>query len=407
MRTLAASRSWVRYPTSSTYIEVYYGAGATDLLTTKFWMGIGLALLAAVTGAAQLPPQVELDRLLLRAEQRIEAERYKEADAALEEAGRLAQAEGLELPDRIWFQRASLALALDRPPDAVKFVTRYLQGADRDADHYQEALELIERAEAEVARREVVERVRPSPESLCRKNQDHAECWIEIKRDCWLWNGDKANLSAVEGSGECVNALAHGEWEWTWEYDERWSYTGRGVFEGGKQTARWVVTDENGQIRNEGPYSDGKKEGVWTERFFSASREPGHIHDTVFVGPYVNGRRHGYWKSSHPPGVRSEEPVESGEYRNGVKHGPWKTEYRSGNTHISRWVNGKLHGLSESRYANGQLLSRTPYLEGKQHGLRESFDERGKRTSWRCYEDGEETANSWRTKRRKPPCEER
>ena len=91
---------------------MYYGAGALDVVTAKFRMGIGLALLAAVTGAAQLPPQVELDRLLLRAEQRIEDERYEEAVAALEEAGRLAHAEGLELPDGIWFRRASLALAL-------------------------------------------------------------------------------------------------------------------------------------------------------------------------------------------------------------------------------------------------------------------------------------------------------
>ena len=81
-------------------------------MTTKFRMGIGLALLAAVTGAAQLPPQVQLDRLLLRVEQRIEEERYEEAVVALEEAGRLAHAEGLELPDRIWFRRASLALTL-------------------------------------------------------------------------------------------------------------------------------------------------------------------------------------------------------------------------------------------------------------------------------------------------------
>ena len=265
---------------------------------------------------------MELDRLLLRAEQRIEEERYEEAVAALEEAGRLAHAEGLELPDRIWFRRALLALALERPADAVKFVTRYLQGADRDTDHYQDALELIEKAEAEVARREVVERVRPSPESLCKKNQDHAECWIEIKRDCWLWNGDKTNLLAVEGSGQCVNALAHGEWEWTWEHDEPWSYTSTGVFEAGKQTGRWVVTGANGQFRNEGSYRDGKKEGVWTERFFSASREPEHIYDTVSVGPYVNGRRHGFWKISPAPDVRSEASVETGEYRNGMKHGP-------------------------------------------------------------------------------------
>ena len=376
-------------------------------MTTKFRMEIGLALLTAVTGAAQLPPQVELDRLLLRAEQRIEEERYEEAVVALEEAGRLADAEGLELPHRIWFRRASLAMALERPAEAVKFVTRYLRGADRDTGNYQDALELIERAEAEVARREVVERVRPSPESLCKKNQDAAECWIEIKRDCWLWNGDKTNLTAVEGSGGCVKALAHGEWEWTWKYEHGGWYTGTGVFEAGKQTGRWKVTYETGQIQNEGSYSDGKKEGVWTERFFSASREPGHIYDNVSVGPYVNGRRHGFWKISPPPDVRSEHPVESGEYRDGMKHGPWKRE-DDGWTSIFPWVNGELHGIYERRDANGRLRSRSSYREGKEHGLDEDFDERGKRTSWSCYEDGEATAQSWRTKkRRKPPCEER
>ena len=376
---------------------------------TKFRMGIGLVFLAAVTGAAQLPPQVQLDRLLLRAEQRIEKERYEEAVAALEEAGRLAHAEGLELPDRIWFRRASLALALERPAEAVKFVTRYLQNADRDADHYQDALELIEKAEAGVVRKEAVERNRPPRDSLCGYDNEEAECWIEIEPECWLWNGDKTNLSAAEGSGECVNALAHGVWEWTWEHDERWSYTGMGVFEAGKQTDRWVVRSANGQLRDEGSYRDGKKEGVWTERFFSASRQPGHIYDTVSVGPYVNGRRHGFWKISDEYDNDSGlESVESGEYRNGMKHGPWKDEFTDGDTTISPWVNGELHGIVERRDANGRLRGRTPYREGKRHGLDEDFDERGKRTSWSCYEDGEATAHSWHTKkRRKPPCEQR
>ena len=174
-----------------------------DVVTTKFRMGIGLTLLAAVTGAAQLPPKVQLDRLLLRADLGIEEERYEEAVAALEEAGRLARAEGLELPDRIWFRRASLALALERPADAVKFVTRYLQGAGRDSDHYQDALALIEKAEAEVARREVVERVRPSPESCARRSRTRrsagsrlsgtAGCGTGTRRTSLQW---KARASA-------------------------------------------------------------------------------------------------------------------------------------------------------------------------------------------------------------------
>ena len=378
-------------------------------VTTKFQMGIGLALLAAVMGAAQLPPQVQLDRLLLRAEQRIEEQRYEEAIAALEEAGRLAHAEGLELPDRIWFRRASLALALERPADAVKFVTCYLRIADRGTDHYQDALELIEKAEAEVVRKVAVERNRPALDSLCDYDNEEAECWIEIKPECWLWNGDKTNLSAVKGSGECVNALAHGEWEWTWKYDGPgfWSYTGMGVFEAGKQTGRWVVTSSNGQFRDEGSYRDGKREGQWTEKFFSASRAPGDIYDSVSVGPYVNGRRHGFWKISPALDVRSKAWAESGEYRDGMKHGPWKRE-DDGRTTIIPWVNGKRHGILEHRDANGRLVGRTPFRDNKLHGLEEDFDERGKRTSWSCYEDGEATAHSWRTKkRRKPPCEER
>ena len=94
----------------------------------------------------------------------------------------------------------------------------------------------------------------------------------------------------------------------------------------GKQTGRWVVTGENGQYRHAGSYSDGKKEGVWIERFFSARGKYRGIYDTVSVGPYVNGRRHGFWKISPGPDVRSKAPAESGEYRDGMKHGPWKLE---------------------------------------------------------------------------------
>ena len=394
---------------------MYYGAGALDLVIAKFRRGIGLALLAAVTGAAQLPPQVELDRLLLRAEQRVDEERYEEAVAALEEADRLAHAEGLELPDGIWFRRASLALALERPADAVKFVTRYLQGAGRDAPHYLDALELIDKAEARVARKEVVERNQPPPDSLCDYDNEEAECWIEIEPECWLWNGDWQYVVRTEGEGECVDALAEGYWVVTWttkpfrDVATGARVEGRSVDQAGglyilgkKQGTGWIK-DDNGQIHQEGPYRDGKREGVWTEQFLS----PGYY--IVSVGPYVNGRRHGFWKISNEPTDNDRsDSVESGEYRDGMKHGPWKNEFTDGDTTISPWANGKLHGISEFRDANGRLRSRTPYREGKRHGLDEDFDERGKRTSWSCYEDGEATAHSWRTKkRRKPPCEER
>ena len=385
-------------------------------------MGIGLALLAAVTGAAQLPPQVELDRLLLRAEQRIDEERYGEAATALEEADRLAQAEGLALPDGIWFRRASLALTLERPADAVKFVTRYLQGAGRDAAHYRDALELIDKAEAQVVRKEVVERNRPPPDSLCDYDNEEAECWIEIEPECWLWNGDWQYVVRTEGEGECVDALAEGYWVVTWTTKPFRNVAtgarveGRSVDQAGglyilgkKQGTGWIE-DDNGQIHQVGPYRDGKREGQWTEKFFSASREPGQIYDSVSVGPYVNGRRHGFWKISDEFDNDSGlESVESGEYRDGMKHGPWKDEYIvSGKTYITPWVNGKEHGVAVSRDENGRLRSRTPYREGKRHGLDENFDERGKRTSWTCYEHGEETADSWNAKkRRKPPCEER
>ena len=400
---------------------MYYGTAEMGAVTTKFRMGIGLALLAAVTGAAQLPPQVQLDRLVLRAEQRIEEGRYEEALVALEEAGSLAHAKGLELPDRIWFRRASLALALERPAEAVQFVTRYLRSADRDADHYQDALELIEKAEAGVVRKEAVERNRPPTDSLCDYDNEEAECWIEIEPECWLWNGEWRYVVRTEGEGECVDALAEGFWVVTWttkpfrnarsgaRVEGRSVDQSGGIYIAGKKQGSGWIEDDNGQIHQAGPYRDGKREGQWTEKFFSASRAPGHIYDTVSVGPYVNGRRHGFWKITDEFDNDSGlEIVETGEYRNGMKHGPWKDEFTDGRTSISPWVNGKKHGIYEHRDASGRLRRRAPYREGEQHGLEEEFDERGKRTSWSCYEDGEATAHSWRTKkRRKPPCEER
>ena len=55
---------------------------------------------------------------------------------------------------------------------------------------------------------------------------------------------------------------------------------------------------------------------------------------------------------------------------------------------IEEYENGKLHGVRETYYANGNLMTRERFKNNEFHGLLESYNEDGSENYFLCYEEG-------------------
>ena len=120
-----------------------------------------LLALGLATGAAaqvELAPDVQADRLFLRAERHLAAEEYYSALGALDGLLRLQAAHELELPEAFWFRHAVASLNAGDHQQAAESVTQYLQTAGRQGKHYLAALELLDNAEEEARTVEVQRR---------------------------------------------------------------------------------------------------------------------------------------------------------------------------------------------------------------------------------------------------------
>ena len=116
---------------------------------------IALGVLAGVSAlAAQLPPAIEVDRLLQRAEREIAAGDHAMAAESLNGAEVLQAQHDLDLPVEFWFKKAQVLLEAGSYTEALEAVTTYLVTAGQDSEHYLPALELFDRAEGGKSRSE-------------------------------------------------------------------------------------------------------------------------------------------------------------------------------------------------------------------------------------------------------------
>ena len=109
---------------------------------------------AAPRQRVELPPEILADKYLRQAEQMVQEKDYEGARKAMEELMALQQEHGLEPDPEDHFRYARIWSAAGAPERAMEEAVRYLQIRGREAEHYEEALDLINRAEAEQARAE-------------------------------------------------------------------------------------------------------------------------------------------------------------------------------------------------------------------------------------------------------------
>ena len=96
---------------------------------------------------AQLPPDILADKYLRHAEQLVREEDYEGARKALEKLFALQQEHGLEPDPEEHFIYARVWASAGLPERALESAVRYLKLRGRKAEHYEEALDLINRAE--------------------------------------------------------------------------------------------------------------------------------------------------------------------------------------------------------------------------------------------------------------------
>ena len=110
---------------------------------------------------AQLPPEMQADRLLVQAERQAREGDPAAALASLEDVLALRTEQNLETPVEFWFRHAEVARIVGDHARAVESSTRYVTAAGRDAEHYMLALEILDASERDL---EVMERQREAAE---------------------------------------------------------------------------------------------------------------------------------------------------------------------------------------------------------------------------------------------------
>ena len=106
------------------------------------------------TGNAQLPPEILVDRHLLRAQRLLANGDPAAALEVMNEILALQEEHGLVLEDDFYFQYARVAFADGRNERAIASLNEYLVTAGRAGEFYREALELLDSAEVRLRQEE-------------------------------------------------------------------------------------------------------------------------------------------------------------------------------------------------------------------------------------------------------------
>ena len=350
---------------------------------------------AAPRQRVQLPPEILADKYLRQAEQLVREKDYPGARQALEKLLALQQEHGLEPDPEDHFRYAQIWSEAGAPERAMEEAVRYLQIRGREAEHYEEALDLINRAEGEQARAEA------GIENRCSGKPKGSACWMELSNqpECYVWNPNLQPGETATWTGECSGKRAQGTGtlKWVWDGGEKTSES-TGRLTGGNKQGDWVLRSASGNVL-EGPYVEGKKHGDWVIRIADGGVQEGPYVEGkkqgrwvlrladggVQEGPYVDGKRHGRWVLRFADGVVDEGPyvegkkhgdwviriadggVQEGPYVEGKKQGRWVLRLADGGVQEGPYVDGKRHGNWVERDADGDV-SKGPYVEGKWHG---------------------------------------
>lgn len=114
-------------------------------------LGMATAMGPVAAAGQELPPEIQIDLYMVRADRHIQSQEWVAALEALDVVFALQEANGLETPAALRYQHAQLALDAGYPQTAVNSVTRYLVETGQQGEHYTAALTLLDEAQRRVA----------------------------------------------------------------------------------------------------------------------------------------------------------------------------------------------------------------------------------------------------------------
>ena len=122
-----------------------------EMLTPAPGLRSGAVASAPPANAAQLPPEIMVDRHLVRVDRLLAADDPGAALEAMNEILALQEEHDLELGNDFPFRYARVAFAAGRTETAIASLNEYLMAAGREGEFYREALELLDYAEVRLA----------------------------------------------------------------------------------------------------------------------------------------------------------------------------------------------------------------------------------------------------------------
>lgn len=151
--------------------------------------------------------------------------------------------------------------------------------------------------------------------------------------------------------------------EWKFFFNDN-SIQQIGKYENDLPVSEWKWYFRNGKLRREETFIKGKEEGLSSEYNDSLKR--------IATGNYVEGKKDGVWK------YNNGEYVAEGEYRDGNLSGEWKQIYLNGKLAFKgTYFEGMEEGEHLYYYETGKLKEQRYYKKGFRNGLWKYYDEDG------------------------------
>ena len=210
-----------------------------------------------------------------------------------------------------------------------------------------------------------------------------------------LWRFFREDLSVNE-EGRFKNDKKNGYWK---TFDEEGNLLETQKFEIGilipdpDELAKLDIKREyhpNAQVKTEGSYGKGVKEGVHREYTVDGEVSAAKIYVKGKVtGEGIvdaEGRRQGPWKEFYEKSeLRSE-----GAYKNGIREGRWMFYYRDGNEEQrGEYHKGKPVGDWKWTYSSGQTWRTEGFYDGLEEGVAIEYNDTGKVVTKGNYLSGE------------------
>ena len=182
------------------------------------WSWIVVWLGCLTVSAAQLPPEILVDKYLLQAQILSEEKNHKDALEAMDRIVALQKEHDLTLPEAFPFHYAQTSLAAGSVQAAIDSANRYLSTAGREGKSYREALELLVKAERRLSDPAVdpAETVAVEPEIDQRSQEvspavpvSNGATKVQAAPDCRQWSTEEYFKTAtVDSVTTCLEAGA-------------------------------------------------------------------------------------------------------------------------------------------------------------------------------------------------------